>query len=664
MRKIRAFRCLAIILAAVCAAFTLSVCLPGQEVLQVRADNEWSEEYYRASDPTGDLSELQMENLDEDCIRFMRDFHADIALLAVTSDSYEGMTPEELAEGYYDSCGFGYGEGRDGFQRVFYTDTGEMRIVAFGAAEGMIPADYLRMVEEKAPAFREDHGVFGTMYVTIAFLRNYLEGKAEAEAAAGAPAGAAAEAGEGAAAETDEEIGEQIEEDIAEEIAAGADAAGSSSDGSEDPYARVGEGADLPAWYPVHPGQFPEYHDETAPRVVDTADIFTGEEEAAMEARLAEIREELDRDIVIFTDVSTYGMNIESYSEDFFDYNGYGIGDDYEGVELCICMDPADRGWWTTCTGPQSEKMYTEEIANQVDDMLYEYLAAGEYYEGVSDWIENIRRLYKSGSPYTPEWAMQDKTAFERSHDPQALRIVDDAGLLTEEEITKLTAQAKEISDRFGLDVVVYTAEMPSSIDRQALSDDFYYYNGYGFGDDYDGILLTVYKWPGYKAVGRISASGKGAAKLTDVNRKRLLSRCEALISNRRYYDGISGWMDQAAHMLKTGRAPLSKGTWILYAAVSVLAGSIFGGISLSRANKRMATPKIAENADKYFVNGSLSVRNVSDQYLSSTSSRTYSPVQKRSSGGSSHSSGRRSSYSGSHRGSSGRSHTGSGRKF
>ena len=41
---------------------------------------------------------------------------------------------------------------------------------------------------------------------------------------------------------------------------------------------RVGDGDPaLPAWYPKDPLSFPFYHDEKAPRVIDIADIFSGE---------------------------------------------------------------------------------------------------------------------------------------------------------------------------------------------------------------------------------------------------------------------------------------------------------------------------------------------------------------------------------------------------
>ena len=107
----------------------------------------------------------------------------------------------------------------------------------------------------------------------------------------------------------------------------------------------------LPAWYPADPKNFPFYHDEAAPRVVDSADLFTEAEEQRIEARITELRQALSWDIVIYTDKTDYGHGKDILAADFYDFNGYGYGDEREGICLFIDRDPADRGWWACCTG-------------------------------------------------------------------------------------------------------------------------------------------------------------------------------------------------------------------------------------------------------------------------------------------------------------------------
>ncbi|MBO6016378.1 MAG: TPM domain-containing protein, partial [Lachnospiraceae bacterium] len=431
----------------------------------VEEEKLWSEDYYRCVDSMKGLSELEQKDLDEICLEFMKNYHADLSLLALTPEYYEGKTLEEMARSYYEDSNFGYGPDKDGFQMIWDRESDVILIEAYGAAEDMIPQDYLHFVAESAPKYLEEYGVYGPMYAVARMLTRYMEDSA-------------------------------LDENLAEE-AAQSDLAKAYDDNGADgtrQELRVGEGADMPAWYPKDPDNFPKYHDETAPRVVDTADIFSDEQEKQMEQRLTQIRTELSKDIVIFTDVSTYGLSRRVYAADFYDFNGYGCGEDYEGICLFICMDPDDRGWWACCTGEETMGLYTEGIANQIDDILYDYMSRGQYGEGVSDWIENIRRLYLTGSPYLPDWAQTPMDSIERFHDANAPRIVDDAKLLTAQEREELSVYAAEIAQKYDVDVVVLTARDSGSMARSEYAETFYYAGGYGLGKDFDGILLTIFK--------------------------------------------------------------------------------------------------------------------------------------------------------------------------
>ncbi len=593
-----------IITAALLLFLTAAVPAAAQE------EAPWREDYYRAVDATGDLSHAWQEELDEDCIAFMRQYHADIALLAVASEDHEGMTLSELARIQYEDCGFGYGPDRTGFQMVWDRETGEAVIETFGGAEELIPRDYLDFVIETMLPFEESYGSYGPMYATVKLLRDYL-----------AP----------------EEAEESPEE----------------TKGQTDADARVGEGGDMPAWYPVDPSGFQRYHDADAPRVVDDADIFTDAEESALASRLAAVRKELQKDIVIFTDVSTYGLERSVYAADFYDFNGYGVGDDYEGACLFICMQPGNRGWWTCCTGPETMDLYTEAVANEIDDLLYEYMSDGRYYEGVADWIENFRRTCLSGSPYTPDWLIDPESA-----GTEVVRVTDEIGLLTQNERTLLEMRAGEISQAYGTDVVIHTALAPGAMTPEEYAEAFYEYAGWRD----NCVMLTVFKRPYYSTEVYVTGYGAVREKLTEVNTERLISRCSGAMEDS-YDDAFLGWLDQTEHLLRTGRAPRSAVSWALSAALALACGLIVGGVSLGGAKAKMRKPQLQSRADAYLVPGSLRVRKVSDTLVNTSTSRRYDPVRTDNDSRGGGSSGR-SSYSSSYSGSSGVSHSGSGRSF
>ena len=614
--------------------FVLLLVLLCQLLPAALADDLWSEDYYRIVDVTGEISDAERDELDEICIELMREHHVDLAMLVVTSEDYEDMTLRELAQMVYEDCSFGYGEDRTGLQMVWDTDTDEVIFEPFGSADVLIPEAWLEQLPDRILAYREEYGVFGPLYVTTRYLGNYL-----AESSAPEEENAASEESAGPA-----DTAVKTTEDIPNAAVSGPGEAQRTA---------------MPDWYPADPAGFQEFHNDTAPRVTDTADLFTDEEEAVLEARLAELRAELDRDIVIFTDVSTYGLSEMDYADDFYDYNGYGCGDDYEGVCLFICMDPNNRCWWTSCYGPDTMSRYTEEIANQIDDMLYDHMVNGEYYEGVSEWIENFRRIYLSGPPYAPDWMLQ--SASERPAPGTADRVTDDAGLLTERERSLLEEQADRLSEAYGADLVIHTALNPASMTVEEFADAYYDYGSYGTGADRSGLMLTIFKRPGYQPYMVITGYGAASEKLTETNAGRLEMRCQSLLDSHAFSDAMSGWLDQSAHMLKTGRAPRSVFSWAAIIGLELIAGLIIGGICLAAAKRKMAAPARKQTAEAYLVRNSLRIGNAGDNYLYTSTSRVYDPVERSS--GSSGSSGR-SSFSGSHSSSSGRTHSGSGRKF
>ena len=114
--------------------------------------------------------------------------------------------------------------------------------------------------------------------------------------------------------------------------------------------------------------------------------------------------------------------------------------------------------------------------------------------------------------------------------------------------------------------------------------------------------------------------------------------------------------------MLKTGRVTRTPGYWGLIAVLGAFVGAAFGGIALSVAKRKMAVPRVKQTATDYLERDSLHIADVQDQYLNTTTTRKYSPVERSSGGGSSGGGG--SSYSSSYSGSSGTSHSGSGRSF
>ena len=79
-------------------------------------------------------------------------------------------------------------------------------------------------------------------------------------------------------------------------------------------------------------------------RVVDEADLLTDDEESMLMATLDGISQEHLVDVVVVTVDSTGEKTPMEYADDYFDYNGYGFGENFDGVILLVSMEYSD--WW------------------------------------------------------------------------------------------------------------------------------------------------------------------------------------------------------------------------------------------------------------------------------------------------------------------------------
>ncbi len=161
----------------------------------------------------------------------------------------------------------------------------------------------------------------------------------------------------------------------------------------------------LPDWYPPQDQiqGFQMYHNADRPAVNDVAEMFTASEREDLSNRIRQIVSKHGIDLTIFTDVSTYGYSRGVYAADYYTFNGYGIGDEFDGSVLFISMEPGNRGWWTAAHGP-CRSYYTEANINTIDDAIEPYMVDGDYYEAMKVYLDQIDYMYTNGAPPEKPW--------------------------------------------------------------------------------------------------------------------------------------------------------------------------------------------------------------------------------------------------------------------
>lgn len=264
--------------------------------------------------------------------------------------------------------------------------------------------------------------------------------------------------------------------------------------------------------------------------------------------------------------------------------------------------------------------------------------------------------------------------------DPGAPRIVDNAGVLSADELADLTQRAYDLRNTYDMDVVILTVNSLDGKSAQAYADDYYDYNGYGVGEDYSGVLLLIAmdsrEW-------WISTCGEAIYAITDYGIERLFSEMSWYLSENRFYSAFDAYLDALPEYFEAyhdgdpldgyagsydGPGSYSPGDAdeIVYydpnpfgissAVISLVIGCAVAAVVLLFMKSSMNTKRKQHGAAVYVKTGSYHLRKHSDVFLYSNVSKVRR--QENSSSGS------RGGGSSTHRSSSGRSHGGGGGRF
>lgn len=136
------------------------------------------------------------------------------------------------------------------------------------------------------------------------------------------------------------------------------------------------------------------------PRLVDNADLLDEEEETLLLGKLDEVSLRQQFDVVVVTASTIDGKSPMAYADDFFDYNGYGLGVDRDGALLLLSME--DRDWWISTRGYGITALTDFGIEKIGEDMIDNGLSDGDYYDAFVTFVKDCDSYVtqaKNGSP-------------------------------------------------------------------------------------------------------------------------------------------------------------------------------------------------------------------------------------------------------------------------
>lgn len=156
--------------------------------------------------------------------------------------------------------------------------------------------------------------------------------------------------------------------------------------------------------------------------------------------------------------------------------------------------------------------------------------------------------------------------------------VVDSAKLLSDSEAEALSLRLAEIGRRYQCDVIVATVPDMGAKTAEQYADDFFDYNGYGYGAtpdangttvDGDGILLFLSMLDRDFAV---STSGYGITAFTDYGIQEYLEPMFLPYFSRNDYDGgFNAYADGCEELLRMARDGMPYDCYHVYAAENTL---------------------------------------------------------------------------------------------
>lgn len=239
-------------------------------------------------------------------------------------------------------------------------------------------------------------------------------------------------------------------------------------------------------------------------------------------------------------------------------------------------------------------------------------------------------------------------------------RLVDNAKLLSEDEYSQLKEHIDTVSEKYTFDVVIVTEKSIGEKTPTEYADDFFDYNGYGEGDNHDGILFLLdmenRKWA-------ISTTGAGIPYFTDYGQEKIMDDVKPYLSDGEYYDAFDTFVTMCDDYINKAITdePYDVNNqpktiipiyYIIFGGVGI--GALVGFIVVLIMKSKLKTVRMQPLASSYVKSGSFKLTEHSDLYLYRNISKTAKPKDNDSSSGG----------SSTHTSSSGTSHGGSSGSF
>ena len=269
------------------------------------------------------------------------------------------------------------------------------------------------------------------------------------------------------------------------------------------------------------------------------------------------------------------------------------------------------------------------------DALISAYSDSATYDEAVKAYLNTAAELLAQMP--SASGAAQASSAIPAQR--QFARVYDETGLIPADTLAQLNALADSVSEEGRCDVAVVFVTDTAGKDIQAFADDFYDYNGYGYGDGDDGIMLAVDVNNRQFAV---TTYGYGAYAFTDKGQEYMDEKYIPYLKNSEWAGAAEAFIKVSGELLTSARngAPVDVGNMPkgsvspVMILVDLVLGFLLALIPVGIMQSKLKTVVSRNDAADYIRQGSFRLDNSSDVFLYRRVNRTPRPKPQESSGG------------------------------
>jgi uncharacterized protein len=219
--------------------------------------------------------------------------------------------------------------------------------------------------------------------------------------------------------------------------------------------------------------------------------------------------------------------------------------------------------------------------------------------------------------------------------DPATLTLLmDEAGLLTDNEASTLREKLVMLSDKHQADIVIVTVNSLGGASVTDFADDYFDYNGYGRGQNKDGVLLLVSieerDWC-------ISTSGSAIYAFTDAGIQYIGDQMVSSgLSSGDYASAFNVFADSADNFFQkavddvpfdTGTMPKTGMDLMIWAVAGLTIGLVIALVVTGRMQKQLKSVQMKSQALDYILPGSLLLSVANEEFLGKNVTQTLRPV-------------------------------------